>query len=218
MAINIALSIAGCVGFLTLIHSRQRPERYRLSRRLATMPSSPMTHACRNTTAPSTLTQEPLLSQKPSLSSIVDTGDDGDSWHSHPGRLPRRPRCHVAPVSAGLVRNLLCVNAPPLVTRTLPMAQRIALRCPVCAPVGKQPPYRGASLFWRRPYPLISSTFVIISLPYRDGSIRYSVAALLSASIAFGAVTIPRCSAFLRRISTRQRGITCPRRRLASPG
>jgi hypothetical protein len=39
---------------LILIHSRQRPDRWLLLRRLATMPSRPMTHAWRNTTAPST--------------------------------------------------------------------------------------------------------------------------------------------------------------------
>jgi hypothetical protein len=38
---------------LSLIQSRQRPERYRLSRRLATIPSNPITHACRKMIAPS---------------------------------------------------------------------------------------------------------------------------------------------------------------------
>ena len=52
-AISIARSIAGCAGFLILIHSRRPPERLRLSRRFATMPSSPLTHAWRNTTVPS---------------------------------------------------------------------------------------------------------------------------------------------------------------------
>ena len=45
-------------------------------------------------------------------------------------------------------------------------------------------------------------------LVYRAGSIRNSDAALANASCAFGALTIPTCSAFLRRISTRQRGIS----------
>jgi hypothetical protein len=62
----------------------------------------------------------------------------------------------------------------------------------------------------KRPYPLIderscrcSSIFVVISLVYLAGSTRNQDAALCSASCALGAVTIPRCSVFLRMISTR---------------
>ena len=40
-------------GFLTLIQSGERPDRYGRSRRLATMPSRPMAQACRNTVVPS---------------------------------------------------------------------------------------------------------------------------------------------------------------------
>ena len=54
---------------------------------------------------------------------------------------------------------------------------------------------------------LVLFYFVIISLLYLAGSIRNNDAALFSASCALGAVTIPRCSVFLRTISTRQRGI-----------
>ena len=54
-------------------------------------------------------------------------------------------------------------------------------------------------------FPLVY--LVILSLSRSEGSIRHSVAALLNASIAFGAVTTPRCSAFLRMISICQCGM-----------
>jgi len=39
---SITLLAAGAAGFLTLIQSLVRPDRYGLSRRLATMPRAPM--------------------------------------------------------------------------------------------------------------------------------------------------------------------------------
>ena len=47
----------------------------------------------------------------------------------------------------------------------------------------------------------------MMSFLYWSGLIRNNDAALCSASCALGAVTIPRCSACLRTMSTRQRGI-----------
>jgi hypothetical protein len=46
--------IAGLSGFLTLIQSRDGPERYGAFSRFDTMPSKPNLQACRNTKAPST--------------------------------------------------------------------------------------------------------------------------------------------------------------------
>jgi hypothetical protein len=45
LAYSITLVAAGASGFLTLIQSGERPDRYGLSRRFATMPSSPMAQA-----------------------------------------------------------------------------------------------------------------------------------------------------------------------------
>jgi len=46
-------TIAGLFGFLTLIQSRDGPDRYGAVSRFDTMPSKPSLQACRNTTAPS---------------------------------------------------------------------------------------------------------------------------------------------------------------------
>ena len=44
---------AGAFGFVIFTQSGEHPDWYGRSRRLATMPSRPMRHACRNTISPS---------------------------------------------------------------------------------------------------------------------------------------------------------------------
>ena len=53
------VAAAGASGFLDLIHSRERPERYVEPLRLLTIPSSPVAQAWRNTTSPSGCSIQP---------------------------------------------------------------------------------------------------------------------------------------------------------------
>jgi hypothetical protein len=118
-----ARCIAGLSGFLVLIQSPERPDRYGLSSRFDTMPSSPIRRACSNTAAVSLC----------KAGSSVDNVDNSGSEQFCSVSFVRDRTMHASDGGIGRCRNRPAYLCPPGPDRRRPPRSR---RCTsACAKV-----------------------------------------------------------------------------------
>jgi hypothetical protein len=137
---SITLVAAGASGFLTLTQSGERPDRYGRSRRLATMPSRPMRHACRNTIVPSGLPWSPIAecrhqhhaAGRVAVFGASATAPSADRGHQAP-RAPLRATAKRRRSKLGMPSGPYATPSPSIVSERAGSADMVSTRSGTCA-------------------------------------------------------------------------------------